>query len=168
MISIPESCLGTTQSRARVYTEIASLLGLSTAYVVGGSDETTSGQKFEGNSLTSDYERWLRTKAVLDLAPALGIGSPTVGWLKSALRSCRQLGSPDFPVRINVPLLLFAAGNDTVVSTRAIEDFAVRAKVSSCILMPGSRHEILQENDAVRTRFWAAFDAYLGVDVKVA
>ena len=34
--------------------------------------------------------------------------------------------------------------------------------------MPGSQHEILQETDAVRTRFWAAFDAYLGVDVKVA
>jgi lysophospholipase len=168
MISIAESCLGTTQPRARVYAETASLLGLSTAYVVSGSDETVSSQKFEDNSLTSDYERWQRTKAVLDLAPALGVGSPTVGWLKSALRSCRQIGSADFPVRINVPLLLFAAGNDSVVSTRAIEDFAVRAKVSSCILMPGSLHEILQENDAVRTRFWAAFDAYLGVDVKVA
>ena len=59
-------------------------------------------------------------------------------------------------------------GADSVVSTRAIEDFAVRAKVSSCILMPGSKHEILQETDAIRTRFWAAFDAYLGVDVKVA
>jgi len=65
-------------------------------------------------------------------------------------------------------LLLFAAGNDKVVSSRAIEDFAVYAKVSSCILMPGSRHEILQENDIVRTRFWAAFDAYVGVDTKVA
>ena len=65
-------------------------------------------------------------------------------------------------------LLMFAAGNDTIVSTRAVEDFAVRAKVSSCILMPGSKHEILQENDAVRTRFWAAFDAYLGVEMKVA
>jgi lysophospholipase len=64
--------------------------------------------------------------------------------------------------------LLFAAGNDTVVSTRAIEDFAVGAKVASSILMPGSRHEILQESDSVRTRFWAAFDAYLGVDTKVA
>jgi lysophospholipase len=55
-----------------------------------------------------------------------------------------------------------------VVSTRAVEDFAVRAKVASCILMPASRHEILQETDSVRTRFWAAFDAYLGVDAKVA
>lgn len=168
MIAISESCLGAASSRAMVYAEVASLLGMSTAYVVGGSDELTSTYKFEGNSLTSDYERWLRTKAVLDLAPSLGLGSPTVGWLRAALRSCRQLGAAEFPARINVPLLMFAAANDTVVSTRAVEDFAVRAKVSSCILMPGSQHEILQENDAVRTRFWAAFDAYLGVDVKVA
>ncbi len=168
MIAISESSLGIASSRAMIYAEAASLLGMSTAYVVGGSDELTSTYKFEGNSLTTDYERWLRTKAVLDLAPSLGLGSPTVGWLRAALRSCRQLGAADFPARINVPLLMFAAANDTVVSTRAVEDFAVRAKVSSCILMPGSQHEILQENDAVRTRFWAAFDAYLGVDVKVA
>lgn len=168
MISISEKYLSHPASNVLWYTEIASLLGMSTAYATGGSDELISDRPFEGNSLTSDYERWLRTKAVLDLAPSLGLGSPTVGWLRSALRSCRHVGEPDFPSQINVPLLLFAAGNDTVVSTRAIEDFAVRAKVSSCILMPGSRHEILQETDAVRTRFWAAFDAYLGVDVKVA
>lgn len=168
MIAINESSLGTTQSRALAYAEIASLLGMSTAYVVGGTDELYATQKFEDNALTSDHERWQRTKAVLDLAPSLGIGSPTVGWLRGALRSCRMLGAPGFPARINVPLLMFAAGNDSVVSTRAIEDFAVRAKVSSCILMPGSRHEILQETDAVRTRFWAAFDAYLGVEMKVA
>lgn len=168
MIAIAESSLGTTPSRAAAYAEVASLLGLSTAYVVGGSDDLVSDQKFEGNCLTSDYERWVRNKAVLDLDPSLGLGSPTVGWLRAALRSCRYVASVGFPSRINVPLLMFAASNDSVVSTRAIEDFAVLAKVSSCILMPGSQHEILQENDAVRTRFWAAFDAYLGVDVRVA
>ena len=49
MIAIAESCLGTTPSRARAYAEVASLLGMSTAYVVGGSDELDSDQKFEGN-----------------------------------------------------------------------------------------------------------------------
>ena len=119
---------------------------MSTAYVVGGSDDLESDYTFEGNTLTSDYERWLRNKAVLDLSRSLGLGSPTVGWLRSALRSCRHIASLGFPSRINVPLLMFAAGNDSVVSTRAVEDFAVLAKVSSCILMPGSQHEILQEN----------------------
>jgi lysophospholipase len=168
MIGVSEVALGTTAPRARVYAEVASLLGMSTSYVVGGSDELYAMRKFEGNVLTSDQERWQRTKSVLELAPSLGIASPTIGWLRSALRSCSTIGTADFPSRINIPLLMFAAGTDSVVSTRAVEDFAVRAKVSSCILMPGSQHEILQENDAVRTRFWAAFDAYLGVEMKVA
>jgi len=105
---------------------------------------------------------------VLDVAPDLGLGSPTIGWLKSALRSCARISHPYYPAQIHVPLLIFAASDDTVVSTPAIEAFAVQVKVASCILMPNARHEILQETDAVRTRFWAAFDAYLGVDAKVA
>jgi lysophospholipase len=168
MIAIHDSILGPRPINARAYAELGCALGMSTAYVVGGSDELESEKPFEGNTLTSDHERWQRTKAVLSRAPQLGLGSPTIGWLRAALRSCRRLAHSDYPAKINVPLLMFAAGNDTVVSTRAIEDFAVGAKVASSILMPGARHEILQENDAVRTRFWAAFDAYLGVDTKVA
>jgi len=168
MIAIHDSILGPRPSLVRLYAEVGCAIGMASAYALGGSDELETSKPFEGNTLTSDHERWLRTKAVLDLAPQLGLGAPTIGWLKAALRACRQLANPDYPARINVPLLMFAAGNDKVVSTRAIEDFAVRAKVASCILMPGSRHEILQENDSVRTRFWAAFDAYLGVDAKMA
>lgn len=168
MIAIHASLLGPKPSHARAYAEIGCLLGLSTTYVVGGSDTMDTSQPFESNPLTSDYERWMRTKSVLDIAPELGLGWPTIGWLRAALRSCRRLAQWDYPARINVPLLMFAAGNDKVVSSRAIEDFAVEAKVASCILMPGARHEILMENDSVRTRFWAAFDAYLGVDAKVA
>jgi lysophospholipase len=168
MISIHESILGPHPFHARAYAEIGSALGLSTSYVMGGSDRLESTYPFEGNALTCDHERWARTKAVLDLAPDLGLGSPTIGWLKSALRSCARISKPDYPAQIHVPLLIFAASDDTVVSTPAIEAFAVRVKVASCILMPNARHEILQETDAVRTRFWAAFDAYLGVDAKVA
>jgi lysophospholipase len=168
MIAIHPGLLGPKPSQARIYAEVAGALGLATSYVVGGSDAMEMTQPFENNVLTSDYERWSRAKAVLDIAPELGLGWPTVGWLRAALRACSRLSSPGYPARINVPLLMFAAGNDKIVSTRAIEDFAVDAKVASCILMPGARHEILQENDSVRTRFWAAFDAYLGVDAKVA
>jgi lysophospholipase len=95
----------------------------------------------------------------------LALGSPTIGWLKSALRSCALLQKPGYPSHVTVPMLLFAAGADQVVSPRAIEDFAVELKIGGHILMPGSRHEILQENDAIRQRFWAAFDAYMGVEI---
>ena len=34
------------------------------------------------------------------------------------------------------------------------------------ILLPEAKHEILQETDEIRTRFWAAFDAYFGLEVE--
>jgi len=71
---------------------------------------------------------------------------------------------PEVPFRVQVPLLIFSAGHDRVISNRATEDFANQLKVGTHIQIPAARHEILQENDDVRGRFWAAFDAYLGVE----
>jgi lysophospholipase len=139
------------------------LLGFAGTYVRGGGDEPDDFKDFETNRLTTDHVRWSRNKAIIDAAPELALGSPTVGWLRAALRSTAMLLRPDYPKYICVPMILFAAGADKVVSTQAIEDFAVDLKFGSHILMPGSRHEILQETDAVRQRFWAAFDAYMGI-----
>lgn len=164
-IAVHPDNLGVSQRVARLYTEIACMAGLSGTYVRGGSDQAKEMGEFEGNELTSDEVRWTRNRAILEAAPELALGSPTVGWLRSALRSCSMIQRPDFPKYIAVPMLVFAAGGDKIVSTRAIEDFAVELKVGSVILMPGSRHEIMMENDAIRQRFWAAFDAYMGIAV---
>ena len=168
MIAIHESQLRNPVGLVRAYTECASLCGLATAYVKGGRDEPEEMHEFNHNVLTTDFVRWSRNKAVLEQAPELGLGSPTIGWLRSALRSCAMLQRPDYPKYVAVPMLLFAAGADQVVSPRAIEDFAVDLKLGGHIVMPGSRHEILQENDEIRQRFWAAFDAYMGVDIPFA
>ena len=63
---------------------------------------------------------------------------------------------------------MFAAGRDRIVSTRAIEELGVRLKLGTTLLIPGARHEILQETDLLRQRFWAAFDAYLGMETHAA
>lgn len=168
MIAFAEERIGYPQSLVRFYAEAGSLTGLSTSYVKGGGDDPEETRGFEGNLLTSDRERWMRAKAVIDIAPHLALGSPTVGWLRAAYRSCARLQNPRYPGQVQVPVLLFAAGNDKIVATRAIEDFGVRLKVGTQILLPGSRHEILQEADVIRQRFWAVFDAYLGVNAEVA
>lgn len=167
MIAIHEGLLRNPPGLVRFYTEAASLIGLGTTYVKGGSNEPEEMLDFDSNRLTSDYVRWSRNKAVLEQAPELALGSATIGWLRSAMRSCAMLQRPDYPKYVTVPMLLFAAGADQIVSPRAIEDFAVELKIGGLIAMPGSRHEILQENDAIRQRFWAAFDAYMGVAIPV-
>lgn len=165
MIQIHDQQLRNPRGLVRAYSELACLAGLATAYVKGGGDDPEETHDFDGNVLTSDYVRWSRNKAILEQAPELGLGSPTIGWLRSALRSCAMLQKPDYPKYVAVPMLLFAAGSDQVVSPQAIEDFAVDLKIGGHIVMPGSRHEILQENDEIRQRFWAAFDAYMGIEI---
>jgi lysophospholipase len=60
-----------------------------------------------------------------------------------------------------VPVLMLAAGDDKIVSNKAIEAFSMRLKAGSQIVLRGSRHEIMQERDLIREQFWAAFDAYV-------
>ena len=59
------------------------------------------------------------------------------------------------------PILIIAAGADRVVSTQAIERFGGRLKAGRVVVLEHARHEILQENDRIRSRFWAAFDAFV-------
>ena len=60
-----------------------------------------------------------------------------------------------------MPTLIIAAGADPVCATPATERFAARLKAGHAIVIPGARHEILMERDAVRELFWAAFDAFI-------
>lgn len=168
MIAIHEKLLGVKTGLARAYATFASLAGLSGTYVRGGGNEPDDFVDFATNRLSADFVRWSRNKAVIEAAPELAVGSPTVGWLRAALRSSAMLQRPDYPKYVEVPMLVFAAGADTVVSAQAIEDFAVDLKSGGHILVPGSKHEILQETDAIRQRFWAAFDAYMGITIPKA
>ncbi|KAB2847449.1 MAG: alpha/beta hydrolase, partial [Hyphomicrobiaceae bacterium] len=141
--------------------EVFCLFGMSEQFVPQGSERLFEEMPFEGNPLTSDPERFRRNVQILEAAPHLGIGSPTLGWLRAAFRSMRLVGDPEYAKLVKVPSLLIAAGNDDIVSSRAVELMGQRLKVGSYLLISESRHEILQERDEIRKQFWAAFDAYM-------
>ncbi len=168
MITLADQRVGYPQALAHAYAEVGCLLGFGRSYIKGGSDRIVEQGPFDGNLLTSDRERWYRNKAVLDTNPALGLGSPTIGWLRAAYRSMGLVSSDGYAASVKVPMMIFVAGKDEIVSSRACEDFAVGLKVGTHVLLPSARHEILQEADSIRLRFWAAFDAYLGLDEAAA
>jgi lysophospholipase len=146
---------------ARVSARAMRIAGLGSQYVPGGGGTAINTLPFPGNRLTSDPVRYARTVAVLEAEPTLGIGSPTVGWLNAAFRTMRDFADPNFASRLRQPLLLVAAGQDRIVSTPAISAFAKRLRAGSHLVIPGSRHEILMEQDRYREQFWAAFDAFV-------
>ena len=107
--------------------------------------------------------RWThaRNVAILEAEPALAVGWPTVAWTDAAFRLMKQLSAPGFPARIRQPILIIAAGQDQIVSTAAIDDFAVRLRAGSHLIVPGARHELLMEQDRFRIQTLAAFDAFV-------
>jgi len=153
---------GMRRSRVtRIGVKMLRLMGLGAAYVPGGDATVMMQRPFIGNLLTSDPVRYARNVAVLEAEPSLAIGWPTVAWTDAAFRMMRQLAEPSFPSRIRQPLLIIAAGHDQIVSTPAIDEFAIRLRAGAHLIVPGSRHELLMEQDRFRAQVLAAFDAFV-------
>lgn len=135
--------------------------GLGISYVPGGEERIEQTRPFLANPLTSDPVRYARNAAVLEVEPALGLGAPTVDWADAAFRAMGDFVEPGYPGSIRHPLLIIAAGADTIVSMPATEEFAIRLRAGSHLILPGAKHELLMEQDRFRGQFWAAFDAFV-------
>ena len=135
--------------------------GMGRAYIPGGNGAIDHLKPFLGNPITSDPVRYARNSAVLEMEPALGLGAPTVAWASAAFRAMRDFASPGYPGRIHQPMLIISAGADSIVSSQATEDFALRLRAGSHLVLPGAKHELLMEQDRMRGQFWAAFDAFV-------
>lgn len=146
----------------RLIAWIATKAGLDHAYIIGSGDYTV--EKFKGNRLTSDPERFMDENRAIKENPDLALGGPTYGWLSTTFESIDILTEPDFAKKISTPILIASAGCDRVVS--------IKAQKTICSLLPncrfveitGARHEILKETDAVRSIFWDAFDKFVHID----
>ena len=109
---------------------------------------------FAENCLTSDRDRFLAAQAMIDAAPELTVGPPTVGWLSAAARAMDACFDLRLPRRVQVPVLFVGAARDTVVSTWAAEKLAQRMRSGSYVMIPNAKHEILMERDELREQFW--------------
>jgi lysophospholipase len=135
--------------------------GLGGMYVPGRYPGVLDLRPFAGNILTSDPVRYARNAAVIEAEPALGLGGPTVAWCDAAFHAMRATSDPTYPADIRQPILIVGAGRDVIVSNTAIEDFALKLRAGSHLVVSGSQHELLMEQDRYRSQFWAAFDAFV-------
>ncbi|MFC4174710.1 alpha/beta fold hydrolase [Microvirga sp. GCM10011540] len=140
---------------------ILKYLGFGKSFVPGGGETSISTLPFKGNRLTSDPVRYARNAQVAHTIGEGAVGAPTVSWLDSAFRFMKRFTDPRYALRIRLPTLVLAAGADPVCATPVTERFAARLKAGHAIVIPGARHEILMETDAIREQFWAAFDAFV-------
>jgi lysophospholipase len=158
MFALPRAPWGALR---RPVVQTLRLVGMGSQYIPGGSSIVVATQPFVGNNVTTDPVRHARTAAVIDAEPALGIGSPTNAWAASAFKIMDEFTEPGYAARLRQPVVMVAAGRDEIVSTSAIEDFSMRMRAGSHLIIAGARHELLMERDRFRGQFWAAFDAFV-------
>ena len=137
----------------------AAAFGLGACAAPGGAGYPPA---FDDNPLTRDRRRFARNAALLRENPALAVGWPTLGWLAATLRSAAVLRRPGGAEAVSLPVLIVAAGADRVVSNAAQARLAARLPDCAFVTIPGARHELLMETDAVRAAFFARFDAFVG------
>ena len=149
--SLPSWC-------ARFISRAANKAGFNGSYVFGSGIDTD--EKFEGNNLTSDPVRFMATVQTIAENPDLALGGVTYGWLSAALKSIDILRNPGFAEQIRTPILLISAGEDRIVSNTAQKKICSLLPNCKFMEIPGARHEILRETDAVRSVFWHEFDRF--------
>lgn len=116
---------------------------------------------FEGNPLTADAARFEHIARWISAEPFMALGDPTIGWIDAMFHAFDRFAEDGFGRDSRTPILMMVAGRDEVVDSYAAEALAARLRGASAIRIPGARHEILIEGDAIRAQFWAAFDAFI-------
>ncbi len=145
--------------------EIAGFTGFGDARVPG-SEHDVDRMPFPNNPLTSDHDRFSRNREILRAAPHLGIGRPTIGWVRTALEAMNEIASFRYAARIRTPMLMICAGDERLVSNSAVEQLTVQMKTGAMLELTGARHELLQEQDRFRDQFWAAFQAFVPGEIE--
>ncbi|MHB2165469.1 alpha/beta fold hydrolase [Alsobacter sp. R-9] len=146
---------------ARLLAAALDVMGFGGAFIPAGGETAVATKPFEDNPLTRDPQRYARTGDLIAVAPSLGLGDPTIGWVHAAFRSMDPFRDPNYPLQIRTPILSVVPAVDRVTQTPLVERFCARLKAGRCLALAGAEHEILMERDPVRALFWAAFDAFV-------
>jgi lysophospholipase len=159
MIAI--STRGQPRFVASAATAVMNAMGRSQSWVLGMEGRDPLKMKFADNIVTSDRARWQRAQDVLTKHPEIRLSGPTWGWLKAAAASMKRIIAPGYPEAIETPVLVCGAGRDRICLTAATHAFAKRLPHGTYMEFEDAEHEILMENDSIRSRFWKAFDGFV-------
>lgn len=136
-------------------------MGLSQRLTPGRTQIPMALRPFAGNPLTSDPGRYEACAAYARENPDLNIGDPTIGWVACALSVTRSFREPKFGLEWRIPMLMVVPENDEIVSSPAAMAFAKKMRGTGAVMIRDCLHEVMQERDALREQFWAAFDAFI-------
>lgn len=127
-------------------------------YVLDDPDDPFE-HTFEKDALTSDETRYELWRQQLYACPHLAVGGPTWGWLGFAIDLGERVLKPKALKSVKVPVAIVQPGDDDRVWKQTARWASKRLGRGRYVEVPGSKHEVLMETDAMRAVFLEEFDA---------
>ena len=106
---------------------------------------------FTGNVLTTDLEMYNWMRSQVSAHPELGLGGPSLGWLRAAMAECAELSRLPSP---DLPCLTVQGTAEKIVDTGPIRLRMDRWANGRLELVAGAEHEVMMETPATRARFF--------------
>lgn len=104
---------------------------------------------FKLNLLTSDEARYRQMQVLYQQCPQLQLGGPTGGWLAAAVDTMSLLQQRAAELRL--PVLILQAGKDQIVDNNKQNTLAARLPNGNLHKFANSKHELLMEEDDIRS-----------------
>jgi len=129
---------------------VAGLVGMgdrlppSTSY-----DNYVIANPFEGNMLTTDRDMFAFMHSQLIAHPELGLGGPSMVWLRESLAECKAISRLPSPP---LPCVCFLGEHERIIDTAAVRDRMRRWPAGELVVVPGAEHEVLMETPEIRAR----------------
>ncbi|MCM2290845.1 alpha/beta hydrolase [Allorhizobium sp. BGMRC 0089] len=135
-----------SQGKVFALTRFLSMIGL------GSLPMGTSGKsaEFATNPLTTDEARYQRNTGFFASLPDLALGAPTARWLSECGKAIARVRTRSHLSLITMPTLLIAPQEDGVVPFKAQQTLVRDFSTCRLLPIPGARHEVLQEKEALR------------------
>lgn len=148
---------------AKLLARLLCRIGKAKQYVPGGH-AFDGKERFEDSASTS-RERFLYYQKKRNAQPLFQMNAASCGWLKETARLNRYLMSEGWK-RIQTPLLIFQAQNDTFVSAAEQDRFAEKVKATGRVsvekvCVDSTKHEIFNSEDRVLQNYWKEILAFL-------
>ena len=113
-------------------------------------------------SCAAGRERFDWYEALRVKTPEFQNNGPTYGWTREAIRASRMILEPGAVERIDAPLRLYTAENDSSVMPDAQEAFTARLRDGKRTVVRGSKHEIYRSGDEVLFPWWRGILEFFG------
>ena len=120
---------------------------------------------FDQNDLTSDYKRYKRTQKLVRKKPSIRLCGTTNAWVNTVKNSLLKMRKKEWYKKIKTPICIVSPVKDKVVYHIKTEEMAKNLPNCKIVKINNCEHEILMENDKLRSQFWNIFDNFINLNL---